>query len=257
MKEKVAKLLLPRGSYGDDWYDHWGDCGGGGGWWTGSPGSPDNPYELPEAIVTPSGNHVDYSNSDFDYNYGNGYYGDENSYLWHQDGNYDDRNDGGGGGGDSSDYYDSTEANILSHGQTAVNVITNSIQDNTAIWCKYVQETKGFQLLSATSFASGVPNFQYDLITALKADEGIVRTLGTAMVKGNTILSSGIALIGLADGDVTTADLLSALSAGIGILGMTTSVAPPVALTLDGISFVLSIASTYLSQQQNGNPSSY
>lgn len=145
----------------------------------GSPGSPDNPYELPEVIVTPSGNHVDYSNSDFDYNYGNGYYGDENSYLWHQDGNYDDRNDGGGGGGDSSDYYDSTEANILSHGQTAVNVITNSIQDNTAIWCKYVQETKGFQLLSATSFASGVPNFQYDLITALKADEGIVRTLGT------------------------------------------------------------------------------
>lgn len=123
MKEKVAKLLLPRGSYGDDWYDHWGDCGGGGGWWTGSPGSPDNPYELPEVIVTPSGNHVDYSNSDFDYNYGNGYYGDENSYLWHQDGNYDDRNDGGGGGGDSSDYYDSTEANILSHGQTAVNVI--------------------------------------------------------------------------------------------------------------------------------------
>ena len=61
MKEKVAKLLLPRGSYGDDWYDHWGDCGGGGGWWTGSPGSPDNPYELPEVIVTPSGNHVDYS----------------------------------------------------------------------------------------------------------------------------------------------------------------------------------------------------
>ena len=94
MKEKVAKLLLPRGSYGDDWYDHWGDCCGGGGWWTGSPGSPDNPYELPEVIVTPSGNHVDYSNSDFDYNYGNGYYGDENSYLWHQDGNYDDRNDG-------------------------------------------------------------------------------------------------------------------------------------------------------------------
>lgn len=77
------------------------------------------------------------------------------------------------------------------------------------------------------------------------------------MVKGNTILSGGIALIGLADGDVTTADLLSALSAGIGILRMTTSVAPPVALTLDGISFVLSIASTYLSQQQNGNPSSY
>lgn len=185
LKEKVAKLLLPRGSYGDGWYDHWGDCGGGGG----------------------------------------------------------------------GDYYDSTEANILSHGQTAVNVITNSIQDNTAIWCKYVQETKGFQLLSATSFASGVPNFQYDLITALKADEGIVRTLGTAMEKGNTILSSGIALIGLADGD--TADLLSALSAGIGILGITTSVAPPVALTLDGISFVLSIASTYLSQQQNGNPSSY
>ena len=52
LKEKVAKLLLPRGSYGDGWYDHWGDCGGGGG----------------------------------------------------------------------GDYYDSTEANILSHGQTAVNV---------------------------------------------------------------------------------------------------------------------------------------
>lgn len=25
-----------------------------GGWWTGSPGSSDNPYELPEVIVTPS-----------------------------------------------------------------------------------------------------------------------------------------------------------------------------------------------------------
>lgn len=70
-EKKAAKLLLPRGSYGDDWYDHWG---GGGGWWTGSPGSPDNPYELPEVIVTPSGNHVDYSNSDFDYNSNNNYY---------------------------------------------------------------------------------------------------------------------------------------------------------------------------------------
>lgn len=129
----------------------------------------------------------------------------------------------------------------------------SSILNNTAIWCKQAQDTKTFQIANATSVVDGMPNIMYDIISTVKANQEIIKSFGDAMVRGNTALNASVAFITCVDGDMTPADWLAAASAITGTIGVFTSIAPPVAITLDGISFFLSLASMYYDVTHRGS----
>ena len=134
-----------------------------------------------------------------------------------------------------------------------MNHFISSILNNTAIWCKQAQDTKTFQIANATSVVDGMPNIMYDIISTVKANQGIIKSFGDAMVRGNTALNASVAFITCVDGDMTPADWLAAASAITGTIGAFTSIAPPVAITLDGISFFLSLASMYYDVTHRGS----
>lgn len=121
----------------------------------------------------------------------------------------------------------------------------SSILNNTAIWCKQAQDTKTFQIANATSAVDGMPNIMYDIISAVKADQGIIKSFGKTMINGNACLNASVAFIACADHDITPSDWLSATSAILGIVGTAATFAPPVAITIDGISFCLSLAALF------------
>lgn len=209
-------------------------------------GTDDNPVQLPEVVVT--GHYrgsSDYTDSSYWSGWWNGY---------NDNGGCDDWDYGGGGGGYSGSSSTTSESTIMSNGMIVMEHLIDSIETNTAIWFREIQETKGFEVTSAASVTSGVPSMQYDLIQILRADQGIIRTLGTAMSHGMAGLNGAVALVGLLDGDPTMADKLAGASALFGTLGLYTWGCPWIGLTCDGISLILGIASAYYqNQEQNAN----
>lgn len=224
--------------YSDDWYDT------GWGWNTN-----ETPFLLPEIVCTPKGNYIN------DSNWVTNDYGDNYDYWSAND--YGDNQGGGGGDYGNSYNYSTSESRILSLGQTALDHMICSIQDSTAIIFKEFQETKEFQLMNATSVTSTIPSLQWDLVQILKADQSIIKTLGTAMARGNAMLGGTVAAIGLLDGDRTTADWLAGASALFGTIGLVTTPFPWIGFTCDGISCVLSFLSTYYQLQEKQENNSY
>lgn len=197
---------------------------------------------LPEIIVTPDGN---YTREEW-YNL----YGLNDDYYAYDDFGDETREDYGYGvskhQGD-----DMSQSEIIANGLEAVDVVDDSIKNDTAIWFQKVQESNAYKMVSAASLVANAPGLQDDLIRALASNTSILNAWGKAFVKGNAITGGAIALIGLADGDATPGDWVLAAGAALGFLGTYTALCPAVGLTVSGLSLVCTIVGTCMNGSTN------
>lgn len=148
------------------------------------------------------------------------------------------------------------DAKYYSLGVEAMNKISDSVENSTALYFEAIQDSKGFITAEATTIGTTYQSLVIDVINSLKADVQVLTTLGkSCSVIGSTIGLTA-SFIALTDGDITTSDVLGACSAICGAVGTAfaiSGIGAPIALGLDGLSFVFGLVAFNMSHSSKNS----
>lgn len=218
-------------------------CGYGGYW------SLDGGWLPGEVVCTPHGNHVNYGGyiwSDYSAGFVDGVGVYNGSWCGEE-------HPQGGGGGDCGSTQDTPDYSDYDKASIVANAIIDSIDNNTAIFFQQVQNTSTFKFANATCIADATAISYYDLVRQIMEKSGgalsamdknfikAMKGIGSANAVANTI----VALIGVADGEVTTADAWAGAGAMLGLVGLACPPVSAIALTVGGLSLICTFVSGY------------
>ena len=199
---------------------------------------PDNPYQLPDIIVTPGGN----------------YWEDDNDDSWNSNPNdsesFDFDNYFHSGGENQSGKSDDQ---LIADGIKVAKIICDSIKNDTAIGIQKISETNEFKIANVSSFGINFAAAEFDVYESLMKDINTLTTFGRYLSRGNVIASGIMAYIAYSEDNNDCWAWASFLFGAAGALASFTPIGLPFILLCDGLSICCGAMS--LKNMNNDNTS--
>lgn len=192
LNEQFAKSLLPKldnkiamKTFGKGDYDYIYD----GGW-------------IGEVICTPDGNYGSWD--EYYDSLGNSFDGVDS---WGDNGDYSGGNGNSGGQSGSSDY---------SYGIMAANELGRDISSGNVIALEGKETNTGTAIVNSASLALTMKGVSSSIIDVLKADAGLMTSIGRVLGVTGTALSTVQFIVGATDGEISASDWCTGANAALG-----------------------------------------